>query len=164
MFIAIGLVGAVLLLSSLLLDDWLDELVPDVVFLSGPVIGTFLVGVGLFGWYGENGPGLATGPAVLLGLGAGAVLGYGTYRGVKFLNTRETDATPTTASLVGKPARVVTPLRDGLSGEVLVLLGGTNTKYTAVSDEDLEVGSSAVVIAVESPTKVRVESEARFWA
>lgn len=163
MFIVIGLIGAALLLSSLFFHDWLDELIPDLSILSGPTVGAFLCGVGLFGWYGESGLNWSGGPAAALGVGAGMVLGYGSYRGVKFLTTRETDATPTTESLVGQSVRVVTPMIDGKTGEVLALLGGSTTKYTAVSDENLSVGDQAVVVSVESATKVRVQSQGRFW-
>ncbi|MDJ0767217.1 MAG: NfeD family protein [Ilumatobacter sp.] len=163
MFIVIGVVGAVLLLSSLLFDDLIDGLVPDLDFISGPVIGAFLAAFGLFGWF--VGSGLEA-PLLLAGvvaIGGGIVFGAFTFRLTMALINQPTDATPTTASLVGASGKVVTPVRADSIGEVLVLLGGASTKYTATADTDLPTGASVVVIAVESPTKVRVQAEAEFW-
>ncbi|MFV0526110.1 MAG: NfeD family protein [Acidimicrobiales bacterium] len=163
MFIAIGILGAVLLLSSLLFDGWIDEVVPGPEFLSGPELGALLVTFGLFGWYAENGLSWALVPAVGLASVTGAGMAYLTYRATKALMGQPTDATPTTASLIGKSGKVVTPLTGGRLGEVIVSLGGATTKYTAVADDDLPVGTPVVVVAVESPTKVRVQAESSFW-
>ena len=164
MFIVIGIVGAVLLLSSLLFDDVIDGLVPDLDFISGPVIGAFLAAFGLFGWFATSGVDLPSLLAIVIALGGGVVFGGFTFKLTDALINQPTDGTPTTASLVGQTGRVVTPVRADGIGEVLVALGGASTKYTATSDSDLATGSSVVVVAVESPTKVRVQSEAEFWA
>ncbi len=164
MFVAVGILGALLLLSSLLFDDVIDGVVPDLDFISGPVIGSFLAAFGLFGWFATSGIGMPTVGAVALAAIGGVVLAAFTYKLTAALVNQPTDGTPTTKSLVGQTGRVVTPVRaDGL-GEVLLALGGASTKYTATADTDLATGSSVVVIAVESPTKVRVQSEAEFWA
>ncbi len=164
MFIVIGIVGAVLLLSSLLFDDVIDGLVPDLDFISGPVIGAFLAAFGLFGWFATSGVDLPSLLAIVIALGGGVVFGGFTFKLTDALINQPTDATPTTASLVGQTGRVVTPVRADGIGEVLVALGGASTKYTATADTDLATGSPVVVVAVESPTKVRVQSEAEFWA
>lgn len=164
MFIVIGIVGAVLLVSSLVFDDLIDGLVPDLPFISGPVIGAFLAAFGLVGWYVDRGVG---GELVwaLGGAGIGGVIVGGlTWKFTDTLVNMPTDGTPTTESLVGKPGRVVTPVRAGGVGEVLVLLGGASTKYTATADTDLATGTPVVVTAVETSTKVRVEAETEFWA
>ena len=164
MFIVIGIVGAVLLLSSLLFDDVIDGLVPDLDFISGPVIGAFLAAFGLFGWFATSGVDLPSLLAIVIALGGGVVFGGFTFKLTDALINQPTDATPTTASLVGQTGKVVTPVRADGIGEVLVALGGASTKYTATADTDLATGSPVVVVAVESPTKVRVQSEAEFWA
>lgn len=164
MFIVIGIVGALLLLSSLLFDDLIDGLVPDLDFISGPVIGSFLAAFGLFGWFATSGIDLPSLVAVLIAIGGGVAFGAFTFKLTDALIHQPTDGTPTTASLVGQTGRVVTPVRADGIGEVLVALGGASTKYTATADTDLATGSSVVVVAVESPTKVRVQSEAEFWA
>ena len=164
MFIVIGIVGAVLLLSSLLFDDVIDGLVPDLDFISGPVIGAFLAAFGLFGWFATSGVDLPSLLAIVVAVGGGVVFGGFTFKLTDALINQPTDGTPTTASLVGQTGRVVTAVRADGIGEVLVALGGASTKYTATADTDLATGSSVVVVAVESPTKVRVQSEADFWA
>ncbi len=54
-------------------------------------------------------------------------------------------------------------MRAGGLGEALIELGGQPTKFTIVADEDLAVGDRVVVISAESPTKLRVEAEDKFW-
>jgi membrane protein implicated in regulation of membrane protease activity len=164
MFVVVGVIGAVLLVSTFVFDDVIDELVPGADFISGPVVGAFLAAFGLFGWFLDDGVDSPTVVAVAAALGGGAVFGGVTYRVTKALIDQPTDATPTAASLVGTSGRVVTPIRAGGIGEVLVTLGGAASKFTATADADLPAGSTVVVVAVESPTKVRVESESAFWS
>ena len=164
MFVVVGLVGAVLLVAFLLLDDVLEGIFPDADWISGPVLGAFLAAFGLFGWVGQDAFDLSTGAAAALGVAGGVVLGWFTYKLSKALWNSPTDATPTTASLVGQQARVVTPIRAGATGEVLVQLGGQPVKLSATADEYLAFGRYAVVISVESSTRVVVEAAERFWA
>ena len=164
MFIVIGLVGAVLLLSSLLFDDFIDELVPDLDFLSGPVIGAFLAAFGLFGWFASSYDTVSALITLVVAVAGGVVLGGFTYQLTDVLMHQATDATPTTESLIGTTGRVVTPVSADGIGEVLLALGGASTKYTATAATDLPTGAPVVVIEVVSPTKVRVEAEATFWA
>ena len=164
MFIVIGIVGAVLLVSSLLFDDLIDGVAPDLDFISGPVIGAFLASFGLFGWFVGSGIDAPSLVAIVVAIGGGVAFGAFTYKLTDALINQPTDGTPTTESLVGATGKVVTPVTANGIGEVLLPLGGASTKYTATADSDLPTGSSVVVIAVESPTKVRVQAEAEFWA
>ncbi len=163
-FVVVGIVGAALLLGSLLLDDLIDGLVPDLDFISGPVIGAGLAGFGLFGWFAESGLDGDAATAVALAVAGGLIIGFGTYRLTRALLHQPTDATPTTESLVGTSAQVVTAVNEGGTGEVIVTLGGATTKYTATSERYLAVGTPAVVVSVESATKVRVEAADDFWS
>jgi membrane protein implicated in regulation of membrane protease activity len=163
MFVVVGVVGAVLLVAFLLLDDFLDGILPDSDWISGPAIGAFLAAFGLFGWVAEEGFDAPTPVAVLAGLGGGFALGWFAYRVSRALLHGPTDATPTTAALLGQEAKVVTPVRAGGTGEVLVRLGGQPVKLSATADEDLPLGTESVVVAVESATRVKVESAVRFW-
>ena len=163
MFVVVGLVGAVLLIAFLLLDDVLEGLLPDVDWISGPAIGAFLAAFGLFGWVAEEGFDVPTPAAVAAGVVGGLALGWFTVRLSKALYRSPTDATPTTASLVGQPARVVTPVRAGGTGEVLVRLGGQPVKLSATSTDDLPLGADSVVIEVQSSTRVVVQAAERFW-
>jgi membrane-bound ClpP family serine protease len=164
MFVVIGVIGALLLVSSLVFDDVIDELIPGLDFLSGPVVGAFLAAFGLFGWFLDDGVDSATGVAAIAAVGGGVLFGGLTFRFTRALMHQPTDATPTTASLVGQSGRVVTPIRANGLGEVLVSLGGAATKYTATADSDVAAGIAIVVVAVESPTKVRVQTETEFWS
>lgn len=164
MFIVIGIVGALLLMSSLLFDDLIDGFVPDLDFISGPVIGAFLAAFGLFGWFATSGIDVPSIGALALAGAGGVAFGAFTYKLTDALVNQPTDGTPTTESLIGKTGRVVTPVRADGIGEVLVVLGGASTKYTATADTDLGTGEPVVVVSVESPTKVRVQAEAAFWA
>lgn len=163
MFVVIGIIGALLLLSSLLFDDVIDDLIPDFDFLSGPVIGAFLAAFGLFGWFVDSGLGAPAVAAVAVAVGGGTVMGTATYKFTNALFNQPTDATPTTASLVGKSGHVVTAVRAHALGEVVLALGGATTKYTVTADDDIPTGAAVVVIGVESPTKLRVEAEAQFF-
>lgn len=83
MFIVVGVVGAVLLVTSLLFGDFLGGLVPELELFSGPAIGAGLAGFGFFGWLlgavlESPGPlsllaGIAGG--LLLGVAAGRLTG-----------------------------------------------------------------------------------------
>jgi membrane protein implicated in regulation of membrane protease activity len=163
MFVVVGVAGALLLVVFLVFDDVLEGILPDTDWISGPVIGAFLAAFGLFGWVSQAGfdaPGLV---AALVGIAGGVGVGWFAYRLSKALLHSPTDPTPTMASLVGQEARVVTPVSAGGTGEVLVRLGGQPVKLSATAAEPLERGTTVVVIAVESTTRVRVESAERFW-
>jgi membrane protein implicated in regulation of membrane protease activity len=162
-FVVVGLLGAALLVGTLVFDDVLDDLVPGLDFLTGPVVGAFLAAFGLFGWFLDDGVDSPVIVAIAAATVGGIAFGATTYRATKALMHQHTDATPTTDSLVGTAAKVVTPIAAGGIGEVLVRLGGAATKYTATAADDLPSGTSVVIIAVESPTKVRVERTEEFW-
>lgn len=163
MFIVIGVIGVVILLLSVLLDDFIDALLPDTGWFSGPVIGAFLAAFGLFGWAIDANSEASAWLAALAGIGGGVLLGYFTYRLGRALWAMPTDATPTTARTVGVEGRVVTPIKAGGAGEIVVSLGGQPVKYTATADVDVPTGSPVVVVAVESNTKLRVEPASVFW-
>lgn len=163
MFIAVGIVGAVLLVVFLVFDDFLDEIIPDADWISGPVIGSFLAAFGLFGWMVDSSSDAPTWLSSIVGVGGGLALGFGTYRLTKALVNVPTDDTPTPAALVGRAGRVITPIEPGKVGEVLVNIGGQPVKLTASADAELARGSSVVVVDVSSPTKVIVQSAEQFW-
>jgi len=165
MFIAVGLVGAALLLVFLIFDDFLDEIIPDADWISGPVIGAFLAAFGLFGWMVEASSDAGTAVAAAVGAAGGVALGYATMRMTRALMKTPTDGTPSPRDLVGRAGRVVTPIVDGRVGEVLVTIAGQPMKLTAVAGagQELARGSEVVVVEIASPTKVVVESAEQFW-
>lgn len=163
MFVAVGLVGAVLLVLFLIFDDVLDGILPDIDWISGPVIGAFLAAFGLFGWTTTEAFDAPSGIAAIVGVGGGVAMGFGAYRLTKALMHSPTDATPTAAALVGREGRVVTGASPGQLGEVLVTMGGQPIKLSAVSDGELVRGVAVVVIDAPSATKVVVQAADLFW-
>ena len=165
MFIAVGIVGALLLVVFLVFDDFLDEIIPDADWISGPVLGAFLAAFGLFGWMVDSASDAATWLAAVTGVAGGIALGYGTFRLTKALVNTPTDGTPTPRDLVGREGRVVTSVTDGRVGEVLVTIGGQPVKLTASTEPGVELarGAKIVVVEVTSPTKVVVEAAEQFW-
>lgn len=161
--LVLGAVGLGVLVIGLLVGD-LDvdiDLGPD--WVSLPVIAAL---VGAFGFIGAAV--IALGAPAPVGLAAGAAGGVAlaalTARLVKGLMHMRTDAPLRSSDLVGRPGRVVTALTADRTGEVLVSQAGQQLKLAARADETLAVGDEVVVVEVESPTLVRVESRARFWA
>jgi hypothetical protein len=92
MFIVIGLVGAVLLLSSLLFDDFTDDVLPDLDFLSSPVIAASLAAFGLFGWFASSYDVTPTLVAVGAAGAGGLVLAEFSYQLAQGLLNQPTDA------------------------------------------------------------------------
>lgn len=161
--LVLGAVGLAALVIGLLVGD-LDvdvDLGPD--WVSLPVIASL---VGAFGFVGAAV--LSLGAPTIVGLAAGAVAGVVlaalAFRLVKGLMHMRTDAALRSSDLVGRPGRVVTALTAERTGEVLVSQAGQQLKLAARAEETLAVGDEVVVVEVESPTLVRVESRARFWA
>lgn len=163
MFIAVGVIGTLLLVLFLIFDDVLDGILPDADWISGPALGAFLAAFGLFGWVADEGFDAPPAVAVGAGVAGGFALGWFAYRLSEALWHSPTDETPTAGSLVGKEGRVVNAITAGRSGEILVRLGGQPHKMFATADETLPVGTDVVVIAVESDTKVVVQAASRFW-
>ena len=158
MFLVVGLVGLALLLVSLIFDDAIESILPDVGWLSGPIIGAFLAAFGIVGWTLEEGVSAPRFLAMVAGIGGGVGVGWFTFRFTRALMHAHTDDVPTTASLVGRPGRVVTPITAGRFGEVLVSVGGQQVKLSAVSTRDLGVGATVHVVGTSSATSVVVES------
>ncbi len=164
MFAVVGIIGVLLLVAFLLLDDVLEGILPDVDWISGPAVAAFLAAFGLFGWVAEEGFEAPTPAAAVVGVAGGVGMGWFAYRLSKALMHSPTDETPRTSSLIGREGRIVTAVSAGRVGEVLVRLGGQPVKLSAMASEALAVGTEVVVIAVESDTKVVVEAATKFWA
>jgi membrane protein implicated in regulation of membrane protease activity len=163
-FVAVAIIGFVLLGIFFVFDDVLDSILPESEWLSGPALAAFLAAFGIVGWMVQEGTSAALWVALVGGTAAGLALGYLTFRLARALMNSPTDDAPTTARLVGSHGTVVTPVRAGGIGEVLIRSAGQPTKLTATADSDLEVGASVIVIEVLSDTKVNVERSDEFWA
>jgi membrane protein implicated in regulation of membrane protease activity len=163
-FVAVGIVGAVVLVLSLVLDDVFDAVIPDAGWISGPIIGAFAAAFGLVGWVTQRTFDAPVVLAALAGVAGGVGLGAFTARVARALMRSPTDATPNTAALVGREGRVVTPVRAGGIGEVVMPLGGQPVKLSATATADLPVGTRVTVVSVQSSTRVAVEATESFWS
>jgi hypothetical protein len=131
------------------------------VELSLPVIAGFL---GAFGFIGSIGAWLAGGHGVLAG-GVGVLAGLLAAVPTAFMAGRlvyaamnmSTDATLTSADLVGASGVVITPVPPDGYGEVRLAVAGQQLKLNARSVEPLARGTQIFVIGVPSPTSVLVE-------
>lgn len=162
-FVAVAIIGFVLLGIFLVFDDVLDSILPESEWLSGPALAAFLATFGIVGWMVQEGTSAPLWVALVGGAAAGAVLAYLTYRLARMLMNSPTDDAPQTSRLVGAHGTVVTPVRAGGLGEVLIRSAGQPTKLTATAGSDLEAGASVVVVEVLSDTKVNVERSDEFW-
>lgn len=167
-FWVLGGIGVVLLLLSLLVDDVFEGIFDALDIDAGggifslPVLAGFLAAFGLVGGVAGT-AGAPVSVATAAGLGAGAVFGWATLRLTRAAVAMSTDATPTSAALLGMTGRVVTTIPAGRLGEVLVRQSGQPVKLAARSERDLSTGTEIVVVQVTSSTSVVVEPAEEFW-
>jgi membrane-bound ClpP family serine protease len=157
-FVVLGALGVAVLLLSLVADAGELDLPGTDVGVPAEAVGGFLAAVGAIGWLLTAG---GAGPAVTVpaALGGGAAVALGTVALVRFLVRSPTDPTPVRQDFVGAIGRVVTPIRPGGVGEVLVRRHGQPWKVAAevVGEEgELEAGAEVVVVAAPSDTRLVV--------
>lgn len=172
-FLIIGGVGLALVVVSLILHDVLegafdglfDALHIDVAagLFSTPVIGAFLAAFGFGAALTLSSTAAGTTLASVVGLAAGVAIGACAFWLTRGLMRMATDEPVRTNDLVGKPATVVTPIRPGGFGEISLVHAGQRMKLTARAERPVAIGSAVVVVAINSPSSVVVESEEDFW-
>lgn len=157
----IGAVGVGLLLLSLLFGDFFDGMFDGLDLEGGGLMSTEVIGafLGAFGFGGallQSTTQVTLAVALAGGLVAGvAGAGVALFVVRTFVHMR-TDATPRTADLSGKIARVVTRIPAGGLGEITVSHHGQRVKLSARSEEPIVSGADVVIIDVLSPTSVLV--------
>lgn len=157
-FLAVGGVGLVLLLGSLLFGELGDhaDLLGAGDYLSLAAVAGFLAAFGMTGaLVVEVGGGAAAGSA--LGVVAGGAVGWFTRWFTRLLKRQQSAPAPGSGAMVGLDATVVSPVPSKGYGEVTLVLAGHPTKVNARSLEPLPVGALVTVVAVLSPTSVQVE-------
>lgn len=160
LFLAIGGIGILLLLITLLLGDFLDGALDfggDLV--SGPAVAAFLGAFGFGGALALNG-GASTGVAVGVGLGVGALIGLGAGYASSHLTKGGDESNVRTSSLVGRHATVVTAIPEGGFGTVSIVASGHITSLNARAQEPLAAGTPVEISAVLSATSVAVRRPA----
>jgi membrane protein implicated in regulation of membrane protease activity len=157
----IGAVGVGLLLISLLFGDLLDGVFEGFDIDTGGLLSTEVVGafLGAFGFGGallRNATTLSWTLSIGGGVVAGLIVGAIAFMIVRLVVDMPTDATPRSADLAGKIARVITRIpQDGL-GEITVQHAGHRVKMNARAHEPIASGTDVVIIDVLSPTAVLV--------
>jgi hypothetical protein len=166
-FLAIGAVGVLVLLISLLVGE-LGELGlgdADGPF-SVPAIAALLGGIGFGGAAAVSllPEGLPDAVAALLALAAGLVvavpLAWGAVRLSRALTDMPTQETLTRSHLVGAQGVVLSAVPAGGFGEVRLALAGQHLKFSARSDAALPTGTPVYVVEALSDTAVEVVSTA----
>ncbi|MGJ6978947.1 hypothetical protein ACSDQ9_00230 [Aestuariimicrobium soli] len=161
-FLVVGVVGAAILVLSLVLGDFFhigDHLggLLDSDLVSTAALAAFLGVFGFVGW----GVHAATGRlwlATMVGIVAGLVVGYALGRLTRALGRPDPTGSLNTSSLVGLSATVISDIPAGGYGEVRVNAAGHPLKYNARSDEALPQGTPVWVAGVLSATAVEVRS------
>jgi len=129
--------------------------------LSLPVIAGFLGAFGFAGAIAATLTGGHGGFAVLAGAVVGLVAAVPTaFLAGKLVNAAmnmATDATLTSADLVGASGVIITPVPDGGFGEVRLVVAGQQIKFNARAEQPLAFGTRVFVVEVPSPTSVLVE-------
>jgi len=129
--------------------------------LSLPVIAGFLGAFGFGGAIaatlaGEHGT-VAVAAGVAVGLLAAVPTAFLAGKLVNAAMNMATDATLTSADLVGVTGVVITPVPESGYGEVRLAVAGQQIKFNARAERPLARGTRVFVIEVPSPTSVLVE-------
>lgn len=163
-FIAIGAVGLLVVLVSLLLGDLIDGVFDafDLDFgggiFSAPVLGSFLAAFGFGAALIMFGTGTNATLGALGGLASGAVVGGLALTMMRALIDMPTDETVTTSGLEGVSGVVITRIPDDGYGEVTIRHHGKQHKYNARALAALPAGAQIRVTAVLSTSAVMVET------
>ena len=164
-FFVIGGVGIALLLLALLIGDVLDgalgldglegfnALDADVFSTAG--IAGLLGGFGFAGAIGLELTGLMP-VAIVLGLVVAALLGWGAGKLTALLRRQGSDVAPSTASLIGAEALVITAIPENGYGQIRLRYGGHTHTLNAKGPVELDAGTRVWISGVLSATSVEV--------
>lgn len=156
-FLVIGIVGALLLLVSVLLDGIFDLF----DFGDGPLsLTTIAAFTAIFGFaaFAATGAGVGTGVAATIGALAGLVGAAAAWWLSRLIRNAESNAAVSEADLVGSEASVVLPIpADGL-GEVALVRHGERVSLSATAREAIPRGSRVRIVQTLTSTSVLVEA------
>ncbi|GGO48612.1 hypothetical protein GCM10012287_23990 [Streptomyces daqingensis] len=159
-FLALGITGVVVLALSLIFDGVLDGLFDGVGAMEGllslPVLAGFTSMLGFSGALVLGATDLGAGAASAVGVCAGGLAGWGTWRFSRALMSGGSAAVPRGDDMVGVTGSVVTPVPADGYGEVLLSVAGQPVKLSARSATPLGRDTEVWVDASLSPTSVSV--------
>lgn len=155
-FLTIGVIGAILLLISLLLDGVFDFF----EFGDGPLsLTTIAAFTTIFGFtaFGFVGAGLSSPIAGLLGAVAGLLGGVVAWLLTRAMRKAESSTAISTADLQGLEGVVVLRVPGGSGfGEIALTRSGERVSLSATADHPIARGVRVVIAATLTPTSVLV--------
>lgn len=164
-FFVIGGIGIVLLVVALVLGDVMEGVfgfdgIDSIGALDSDIFSTAGV-AGLLGGFGFGGAiGLATtgmmAAAIGIGLVVGIALGWMAGKLTGLLRKQGTDVAPSTNSLIGVEALVITAVPEQGYGQIRVRHGGHTYTLNAKAPVALDTGARVWVSGVLSATSVEV--------
>jgi len=151
-FLAIGGIGFIFLLVSLILGDIFDSLGVDPGldgtdghgFLDSRVISVFVTAFGGFGAIGIQ-MGLSIVASSLLGLAGGVVLGGVVSFFARFLYKQQSSSSVSTAQLIGRTAQVIVSIAPGSLGQISCRIGEERVEKLARSKDNQEIKTGVMV-------------------
>lgn len=155
-FLVIGIVGAVLLLLSVVLDGVFDFF----EFGDGPLsLTTIAAFTAIFGFsaFAAVGAGVSTGAAAGIGAACGLVGGAAAWWLSKLVRGAESNMAVREEDLVGSEASVVLAIPANGLGEVALVRHGERVSLSASSETAVARGSRVRITATLTSTLVRVE-------
>lgn len=155
-FLIIGIVGAVLLLISVLLDGIFEAF----DFGDGPLsLTTIAAFTAIFGFssFALVGAGLSTPVAGGLGAVAGVLGGVAAWWLSRAIRGAESSTAVSGEELVGSQASVVLAIPAGGLGEVALVRHGERVSLSATADTAIPRGSLVRIVNTITATSVRVE-------
>ena len=157
-FLVIGIVGALLLILSVILDGVFDLF----DFGDGPLsLTTIAAFTAIFGFaaFAAVGAGASTGLAALIGGIAGVAGGAGAWWLSRLIRSAESTTTVSSSDLVGSEASVVLAIPVGGLGEVALVRNGERVSLAAAAPPDptLPRGARVRIVQTLTSTSVLVE-------
>ncbi|GAA3671235.1 hypothetical protein GCM10022237_33730 [Nocardioides ginsengisoli] len=160
-FLVLGIAGLAVLALSLVAGDLLDgpfqALEAD--WISTAAIGGFVSAFGFAGAISDD-AGLPVPASVVIGAGAGLVVGWFAWWLTRLVKNGPSDGTLSITHSVGQVAQVVTDIPGEGYGVVRVVVGGHSMRLNATAHQPIAAGTQVNVTGVLSPTAVSV---AQVW-
>lgn len=165
-FLAIGGLGFLFLLVSLVIGDIFDSLGfhfdgadGDFGVLDSRVISVFLTAFGGFGAIGIT-LGFATLGGIAFGLLGGFIFGAVVFYFGRFLTNQQSSSSVSSDSLIGRPAQVIVGIKPGQVGQISCRVGEEKVEKlarTAGGEEIMagqmvridSIGSDSVIVSIE---------------
>lgn len=155
-FLLIGIIGAVLLLLSLLLDGIFDAF----DFGDGPLsLTTIAAFTAIFGFtaFASVGAGMATPIAAVVGALAGAVGGAIAWWLTRLIRSAESTTALSGDDLLGSVGAVVLAIPEGGLGEVALTRHGERVSLSASAIAPIPRGAAVRIVQMVTSTSVLVE-------